>query len=214
MDLKELLGEELYNQIVEKAGDNKLAVVSDGNWIPKEKFDTKNQEVKTLQGQIKDRDTQLTNLGKKVKDNKELTDEIDRLKNDNQTATQELQTKLDQQAFDFSLEKSLSAAKVRNPKAVKALLDTDSIKLDGEKLLGLDDQLKAIKESDGYMFEEDEPAGGTEDNKGKPKPKFLSGQHKAGATEFNAEYFSKMSYAERVKLKKEKPTEYDQLIGK
>lgn len=42
MDLKELLGEDLYNQVVEKAGDKKLAVVNDGNWFPKEKFDEVN----------------------------------------------------------------------------------------------------------------------------------------------------------------------------
>src|SRR5699024_11472603 len=62
MSLKELLGEELYNQVIEKAGDNKIAIVSDGNWIPKDKFDAKNQEVKDLQGQLSDRDEQLNTL--------------------------------------------------------------------------------------------------------------------------------------------------------
>lgn len=52
MSLKELLGEELYNQVIEKTGDNKLAIVSDGNWFPKDKFDDKNNELKNLQGQL------------------------------------------------------------------------------------------------------------------------------------------------------------------
>lgn len=52
MSLKELLGEELYNQVTEKVGDNKIAIVSDGNWIPKDKFDEKNNELKGLQGQL------------------------------------------------------------------------------------------------------------------------------------------------------------------
>jgi|SRR5690625_565845 len=174
MDLKELLGEELYNQVIEKAGDEKIAVVSDGSYIPKTKFDEKITEVKNYKQQLEDRDKQLDDLSKQVKDSKELTDEIDRIKGENKTATQELKDKLDQQAFDFSLEKSLSAAKVKNSKAVKALLDTDSIKLDGEKLLGLDDQLKAIKESDAYLFEEEKQEGQSN------KPSFSTGQHNKG----------------------------------
>jgi hypothetical protein len=40
------------------------------------------------------------------------------------------------------------------------LLNLENIKLDGDNLIGLDDQLKAIKESDDYLFE-DQPSGGT-----------------------------------------------------
>lgn len=100
-----------------------------------------------LKGQLGDRDKQLSDLGKKVKDNEDLTAEIDRLKGENAT-----------QAFNFSLEKALTNAKVRNPKAVKALLDTEAIKLDGDKLLNLDSQLEALKASDAYLFEAEEAA--------------------------------------------------------
>lgn len=124
----------------------------------KEQLDAVTTERDSLKEQIAERDTQLDNLSKQVKDNEELTAEIDRLKEENTAATQELQAKLDKQAFDFSLEKALTGAKVRNPKAAKALLDLESIKLDGDKLLGLEDQLNAIKESDPYLFEaEPEP---------------------------------------------------------
>lgn len=206
MDLKELLGEELYNQVVEKAGDNKVAVVSDGNWFPKDKFDTVNNENKDLKQQISDRDTQLEDLGKKVKDNKELTHEIDRLKQENQTATQELQEKLDNQAYEFALDKALVSEKVKNTKAVKALLDTEKIKLDGEKLLNLDDQLKELKESDAYLFEQ-------EQQQEPPKPNFTTGQHQTG-TGINPKDFKKMSYKERLELKRENPEQYKSLSGK
>lgn len=116
-------------------------------------------QIEDLQGQLKERDTQLEDLGKKAKDSEELTAEIDRLKEENENATQELKDKLSKQAFEFTLENSLGKAGAKNPKAVKALLDTESIKLDGETLLGLDDQLKALQESDGYLFGENEPAG-------------------------------------------------------
>jgi DNA-directed RNA polymerase alpha subunit len=159
MDLKELLGEELYNQVVEKAGDNKLAVVSDGSYIPKDKFNEKNDEVKDLKQQLKDRDTQLDDLKTKAAGNEELTNQIETLKSENEQTTNDFQAKLDKQAFDFALERSLSKEKAKNPKAVKALLDTESIKLDGDKLLGLDEQLKSLKENEAYLFDEEQPGG-------------------------------------------------------
>ncbi|MFP3356852.1 phage scaffolding protein [Planococcus sp. SIMBA_143] len=160
MDLKELLGEELYQQVSAKAGDKKIAVVSDGNWFPKDKFDAVNADNKELKSQLKDRDTQLDDLKKTAKDSKDLSDEIDRLKQENADKDTKYQEKLQQQALDAKLNEALHGAKAKNPRAVKALLDAEQIKLDGDKLLGLDNQLSALKESDAYLFAEDEtPAG-------------------------------------------------------
>lgn len=169
----------------------------------KEQLDSVTTERDNLKTQLSDRDNQLSELGNKVKDNEELTAEIERLKGENQTATAELQEKLDKQAFDFALEKSLVAAKVRNPKAVKALLDTEKIKLDGEKLLNLDDQLAALKESDSYLFSNEHQEG---------KPSFTTGQHSKGSSISTAD-FSKMTYSERLKLKQENPDQYNSLVG-
>lgn len=60
-----------------------------------------------------------------------------------------------QHAYDSALSDALRKAKSKNPKAVKAMLDQEKIKLEGATLLGLDDQLKAIKESDSYLFDEE-----------------------------------------------------------
>ncbi|MBN6889907.1 archaellum component FlaC [Cytobacillus horneckiae] len=119
--------------------------------------------------QLKDRDNQLKDLGDKAKGNEDLTAEIDRLKQANKDTQTEYEGKLQKQVFDHKLENTLAGAKVKNTKALRALLDMDTIKLDGDKLLGLDDQLKALQESDGYLFEEvkQEPA----------KPSFSTGQH-------------------------------------
>ena len=119
-----------------------------------DKAESAEAQIEDYKQQIKDRDKQLTDLEGKAKGNEDLEAEIKRLKDDNETATTELQAKLDKQIYDFALEKALTKANVRNPKAIKALLNTETIKLDGETLLGLDDQLKAVKESDPYLFEE------------------------------------------------------------
>lgn len=168
MGLKEVLGEELYNQVIEKAGDNKIAIVSDGNWFPKEKFDAKNQEVKDLNEQIQARDQQLAELEKVDAD--ALEQRIKELQKENENTANEYQTKLEEQAFNYTLDGALTSAKVKNPKAVKALLDIESIKLDGEKLLGLDDQLETLKETESYLFA---------DESEEEKPSFSTGSHGA-----------------------------------
>ncbi|MFP3322075.1 phage scaffolding protein [Planococcus sp. SIMBA_160] len=160
MDLKELLGEELYQQVSAKAGDKKIAVVSDGNWFPKDKFDEVNKDKKALKDQLDDRDKQLKDLGDKASGNDELTKEINRLKELNSETVDKYEKQIAQQAFDAKLADALRNAKARNVKSVTANLDLSTIKLDGDKLLGLDDQLSALKESDAYLFAEDEtPAG-------------------------------------------------------
>lgn len=125
----------------------------------KQELQTVTTDRDNLKQQLSDRDTQLTNLKKEVKDNEELTNRITQLEQDNKTTKTDYEEKLKQQAFEHKLESTLSGAKVKNIKAVKALLDLDSIKLDGDKLLGLDDQLNSLKEKESYLFEQETDPG-------------------------------------------------------
>lgn len=128
------------------------------------------KQIEGLKEQIKQRDEQLEEL-KKI-DAEGLQAKIKELQEANERAEKEWQEKLQKQTFDFALERALVAAKARNPKAVKALLDLENIKLDGEKLLGLEDQLKKLKESDSYLFEEEK--------KGQPPQIVASGNPDGG----------------------------------
>lgn len=139
------------------------------HFIPKDKYNSTADELKGLKEQISDRDKQLEELSGKAKGNEELQEQIKQLQEQNKTTQAEYEQKLQEQQFDFALEKNLSAAKVKNIKAVKALLDMDTIKLDGDSLKGLEDQLNKIKESDSYLFAEESNG---------PKPKFTGGEHK------------------------------------
>lgn len=171
----------------------------------KDELSTVTTERDNLKEQLTDRDTQLNDLSDKVKDSEELTAEIDRLKKENTTATQDLQNKLDTQAFEFKLDKALNGAKVKNAKAVKALLDTEKIKLDGDKLLNLDDQLEALKESEAYLFEQEDQQ--------QTKPNFTVGNHSKGNNTFTKDDLNKLGYKERVKFKQENPEQYKELTG-
>ena len=72
--------------------------------------------------------------------------------------------------LDNALDRELRANNVRSTKAARALLDLDQIKLDGDRLLGFDDQITALKASDAYLFAEDKAPNkpGTYVESGKP----------------------------------------------
>ncbi len=57
-------------------------------------------------------------------------------------------------AFENALDEKLRTAKSKSIKAVKAMLDMEKIKMDGSVMLGIDDQLKSLGESDPYLFGE------------------------------------------------------------
>lgn len=158
--LKKIIGEELYAKVLEELGDKKTLIVNDGNFLPREKFNDLNDQVKVLKTQLGERDTQLEDIKKKVKDNEELTATITQLQADNKKLTEESETKMKDQKFSFLLELKLRDEKVKNVKAVKALLATDKLKLnDDETFTGLDEQIKTLKESDSYLFGEDTLSG-------------------------------------------------------
>lgn len=167
-----------------------------------DKVDGLESQITDLTGQIKDRDNQLKEL-KKV-DPEALQAEIKRLEDENETKDTEYQDKLNQQAFEFNLEKALGKAGAKNPKAVKALLDTESVKLDGETLIGLDDQLTALKESESYLFEVEQEGN---------SPQIVTGGNPNGGGGNVVNPFTKEHWnlTEQGKLFKENPDLYNHM---
>lgn len=187
--LQDLLGELYTEEIAKKIGDKELAITNDGSWIPRAKFNEVEQEVKGLERQLQDRDKQLQDLESKATGNEELKKALQEAQEANKAATEEWQAKTAKMQLDFAVERALTAAKAKNPKAVKALLDMAKVKLDGEQLLGLDDQLKELQKSDAYLFGSSESpqvgggsnppgAGGGEANPWKPETFNLTNQAK------------------------------------
>ncbi|TSB47130.1 phage scaffolding protein [Alkalicoccobacillus porphyridii] len=151
--------------------------------VKADKVDGLESQIADYQGQLEDRDKQLQKLGDEAKGNEELTQQIDALKQENDTAKAEYEEKLNQQAFDHTLERALSGANPRKGKdgetgkslkAIKSLLDMEKIKLDGDTLLGLDDQLNSLKENDSYLFESEEQTP--------PTPNFVNGGNANGTS--------------------------------
>ena len=155
-------------ELLKKAGipEDKLdSTITDINkelpkhFIPKDKYNETAEAKKKLETDIQARDTQLEELKKAAGSNEELKKQIETLQTENKKAGEEWQAKVVKMQLDFAIEKALTTAKAKNAKAVKALLDMDKVKLDGEQLLGLDDQLKELQKSDAYLFGESGKVG-------------------------------------------------------
>ncbi len=110
-----------------------------------------------LKSQLDERDQQLVNLQKNSKNVDDLNEQIKQLQSDNKKANEEWQNKLATQTKNFKIETALREAKAKNVKAVLPFIDTEKVTVDGDNLKGLDDQIKAIQQSDSYLFEESKP---------------------------------------------------------
>lgn len=200
--MKELLeklaaGESSVDDVLKAIDD------SDKDKVPRSRLNDKIAEVKDLEAELQNRNQQLDDLSKKASGSDELAKEIQALKDANAQQQADYEQKLQQTKLDAKLTEALTAAKSRNVKSVLANLDVSQIKLDGDKLLGLDDQLSALKESDAYLFaSEEKPALGGR------TPHTPNGQPSTGLTK---EDFAKMNYTERVQLHAENPDLYTKL---
>lgn len=155
MILKELLGEELYSQVMEKVGDKKIAIVSDGNWIPKSKFDSVNEERREYKQQVEELNKRLGELQGKLKDNEAATKTIEELKKQIQDKETEIADTRKQNAIKLEILKA-------RPKDVTDILPhikADLVAIEGETVTGLKEQLETLKEEKPYLFADEEPDG-------------------------------------------------------
>ena len=161
MDLKKLLGEELFEQVEAKLKevDDKdvelfIASENDGDFVRRNRLNEESDKVKELRSQLQDYDTQIEELKKHADASSELQDKIKEIQDAKKEEVEALSNKLKQKTLDNEVEKELIKRKARNPKAVKALLDNDTIKLEeDDSIIGLSEQLDKLQESDDYLFE-------------------------------------------------------------
>lgn len=156
-----------------------------------------------LKEQLETATTTIADLKKNNTDNEKLQATI----TDHEATIAKLQQEATEKDFNYRLEDALKGSKAKNIKAIKALLDMDKVKLDGDSLTGLEEQLKALQTSDSYLFEASEPQQTPPPQLGGAKPTNTGGAPK-GITK---DQFQKMSYTERVELYNTQPEVYSQL---
>lgn len=143
--------QEVASKAVEGMKENKFFLSAEENIddrynklkSQKEGLDEQLQTATQTIEQLKTSNTSNENLQTVISTHEQT---IQQLKEQNETTQK-------QAAIDLSLVK----AGARNPVAVAALLDGDKIKLTEDGIVGLDEQLEALKTAEAYMFQSDEP---------------------------------------------------------
>ena len=184
-DIAKLLGDELYNQVKSKLGDdNEIVIANSGQWIPKGKFDSINNEAKQYKDQIQSLNETIKELQGKAGDNTELTGKLQEMQDQIKAKENEMaKTKL-----GYSIQMAAMKANPHDVNDLMAMINIEDyeIKEDGKIIntqegKSLDDVIGELKETKAYLFKENGPQGtggskgGGEKNKDPLDDPFIKG---------------------------------------
>lgn len=190
MELKELLGEELYGQvdakikehndgIEEKLQHVRFVDLSEGNYISKEKYQAATAKAKGLE-------TQLGEANKTIKSYQDM--DIDGIKQSAkdweekyQKDTEALNAQIESDRKKFAAERFMDGQKIKSPLSRKAILSeflAQNLEFKDGTFVGADEYMKGVREKypDEFEQEEEKPEKKTwvRGTQGTYKPKTVS----------------------------------------
>ena len=160
---------------VAKASEEELK-----GFVPKSRFDEVNEARKHAEESVKERDKQIDGLKASAGDAEKLKQEIEQLQQSNKEKDTNHALEIRKLKLDNAVDSALTAAKAKNVKAVRALLDLDKAELSEDgSVKGLAEQIKKLSEAEDskFLFESSTTPkmkgaktgeDGIDDNGGKP----------------------------------------------
>ena len=169
--LKTIFGDKAltYAELETALKDNKeikLANIAGGQYVDKDKYDKLELKSTNLEQQLKTANDTIK--GFKDVDVDGLKTGIAKWEKKYKDDTKTLSDKLTEQTKSSKIELALLGAKAKNTKAARALLDESKISLDGDNLLGMNEQLESLKKEAAYLFGETQPQNPPPPFDGKP----------------------------------------------
>lgn len=135
------------------------------NAVPKDVYNALADTKKKLETDLQARDQQLEELKKSAGSAEELKKQIEQLQADNKKKDEEYQAQLKDLTLTNAIKLAV-AGKVHDEDLVAGLIDKTKLVIDGDKVVGLDEQLKSLQESKAFLFK---PADGDEKPGFQPK---------------------------------------------
>lgn len=122
--------------------------------VPYDRFRQVNEDKKALEGQLKERDEAISGLNTKLKAGEDAAASITQL----QAQLKEKDAAFLSQRKEAAIHLALVQAKAKNTRAALALLEPDKLDLQEDgSVKGLSEALEALKQSDNYLFEAEQP---------------------------------------------------------
>lgn len=131
------IAEDIANKIIEDINKD---------YVPSYRYKEVKDSIDSLNEEISKRDKQIEGLKKHSGNKEELEAEINKLKEQNKKDKEEAENILKATKKDNAITEYLYGQKVNNINVVKKLLNGDDIKFEDEKLIGIDEQLKTMRE--------------------------------------------------------------------
>ena len=157
------------------------------------------KENEQLKSQITEANEKIENF--KGLDIETIKKEAEEYKTKFEKANSENEETLNQIKLEFDIEKAVLKSGARNEKAVKSLLDVEELKTSKNFKDDLEKQIKNLQEKESYLFKSENP-----------RMKVVGKSNGTLDGGITKEQFDKMSYAERVELKKNDGNLYNELI--
>ncbi len=192
--MEEIL-KKLYGDAVTEESLAKFKEELGKRFVPKSDFNQRGEELKMLREKLYEAEKAKAGTEHFEQENKMLADELSGLRelyDRDMAAAKEREEEIH---LRHAVERALVKEKARNLVAVRALLNMEGITLEGDKLVGFDEQIQHLKQENGYLFEE-----------GAKVVQFM--RPTGGETVMTEEEFQKLGYMEKLKLKKEQPDMY------
>jgi hypothetical protein len=144
------------------------------HFVPKSQYNDVSDAKKQAEKDVADRDKQIQDLSKTAGLSDDLKKQIDQLQADNKSAKEKYDADMKEMSLNTAVKLALTG-QAHDPDIVVRLLDKTKIELDDSGAIkgGLEDQVKVLRESKGFLFAEKQegkpPAfRGTTPGDGKP----------------------------------------------
>ena len=181
--------EDKANEIVKAMGEAKIYTTNLENVDVR--YNKLQEQKKQLEEASKTYQKQLEELTKNNADVEALNKLVEQLQLSNKELETNHKQEMDRLQFNFALDSALTNAKSKNNKALKALLDMNSIKYQEGKFEGLQEQIEALQKDASYLFDLDT----TPQNTGG-----LGNFGRGNNPTITKEQFRSMSYMEKMNL--------------
>lgn len=183
-------------------GAKKIAEASEKElegYVTKDKYDTEAKAKEQLTKDVKARDKQLETLKGQVGDNEDLKKQIETLQKDNKTAKETYEKELKDLRINNAIKLAINSD-AQDADLVATLIDKEKLVVGNDgQIVGLDEQVKALKESKSFLFKT-ETSTETPPTNTDPVPQFTKtnggGAGAPNGTIYTKDQIEKMSTAE------------------
>lgn len=141
-----LVKEDLVKLGLSEENADKVLEQVNKEYVPSYRYKEVKDSLDCANAEITKRDKQIDGLKKHSGNKEELEAEITRLKDENKKAKEEAAANLIREQKENAITEYLYGQKVKNIGAIKKLLDSNTINFEDNKLTGIDEQIRGLRE--------------------------------------------------------------------